>query len=187
MSNTVIVLVVLALVLGIGIVLYNRLVAGRNAVQNAFRQIDVQLKRRLDLIPNLVESVKGYMKFEQETLEKVIQARNAALKAGSTEEVFAANAALGQATKGLFGLMESYPELKAQGNVAQLMEELASTENRIAFARQHYNDMVNAQNDRIQQFPGNLLAGPFGFRQEVYWELDEAEKAIAAAPPKVSL
>lgn len=186
MSSMLIVLAVVAAAAGIAVVLYNRLVAGRNAVQNAFRQIDVQLKRRLDLIPNLVESVKGYMKFEQDTLEKVVQARNAALKAGSTEEVFAANAALGQATRGLFGLMEAYPDLKTQGNVAQLMEELATTENKIAFARQHYNDMVNAQNDRVQQFPSNLLATPFGFSTELYWELEEAEKTAALAAPKVA-
>lgn len=177
------ILVFLALV---AVVIYNGLVAGRNAVRNAFKQIDIQLKRRLDLIPNLVETVKGYMKFEQETLQKVIQARQAALQAGSPSEVFAANATLGQATRGLFGLMEAYPDLKAQSNIANLMEELAATENKISFARQHYNDMVNAQNDRAQQFPGNLLAGRFGFQTEVLWELDESEKAAAHTAPKVA-
>lgn len=186
MTETLVLVGILVLVVVVGILIYNGLVAGRNAVQNAFKQIDIQLKRRLDLIPNLVETVKGYMKFEQETLQQVIQARQAALQAGSPSEVFAANATLGQATRGLFGLMEAYPDLKAQGNVAALMEELAATENKISFARQHYNDMVNAQNNRIQQFPGNLLAGRFGFQAEVFWELDESEKAAAHTAPKVA-
>lgn len=186
MTETYVVVGILAFIAIVVIVIYNGLVAGRNAVQNAFKQIDIQLKRRLDLIPNLIETVKGYMKFEQETLQKVIQARQAALQAGSPSEVFAANATLGQATRGLFGLMEAYPELKAQMNVATLMEELAATENKISFARQHYNDMVNAQNDRIQQFPGNLLAGRFNFKAEVFWEVDESEKAAVLAAPKVA-
>ncbi|MGC2854617.1 LemA family protein [Novispirillum sp. DQ9] len=187
MATSTLVLIAVAVLAGLWLVVtYNRLVSGRNAVDNAFKQIDIQLKRRLDLIPNLVESVRGFMRHESETLEKVIRARNAAMSAATVEETFAANAVLGQATHRLFGLAEAYPDLKAQAGFSRLMEELAGTENKIAFARQHYNDSATSQNDRVQHFPANLVANAFGFRPAPLWELDEAEKAAAQAAPAVS-
>jgi LemA protein len=178
--------VIVALIIGIpliGIVLYNRLVGLRNQVRNAWRQIDVQLKRRHDLIPNLVEVVKDYMSYEQETLEKVIQARSRAVSAGSPEEAIAAEGILTGALGKLFALMENYPDLKANENVSRLMEELSATENKISFSRQFYNDSVMALNNGVEVFPSNIIAGLFGFRQATYFEVAEAE----AATPKVDL
>jgi LemA protein len=178
--------VIVALIIGIpliGIVLYNRLVGLRNQVRNAWRQIDVQLKRRHDLIPNLVEVVKDYMSYEQETLEKVIQARSRAVSAGSPEEAIAAEGILTGALGKLFALMENYPDLKANENVSRLMEELSATENKISFSRQFYNDSVMALNNGVEVFPSNIVAGLFGFRQATYFEVAEAE----AATPKVDL
>lgn len=156
--------------------LYNRLVALRNQVRNAWRQIDVQLKRRYDLIPNLVEVAKDYMSYEQETLRQVIEARNRAVSASSPEGTIAAEQELGGALGRLFALMENYPDLKANVQVARLMEELTSTENRIAFSRQHYNDSVMALNNAVESFPSNLIAGPFGFHKEPYFEVAEPER-----------
>jgi LemA protein len=178
--------VIVALIIGIpliGIALYNRLVGLRNQVKNAWRQIDVQLKRRHDLIPNLVEVVKDYMSYEQETLEKVIQARSRAVSAGSPEEAIAAEGILTGALGKLFALMENYPDLKANENVSRLMEELSATENKISFSRQFYNDSVMALNNGVEVFPSNIIAGLFGFRQATYFEVAEAE----AATPKVDL
>jgi LemA protein len=171
----------LAVILGVVVVvallcigIYNSLVSLRNRYQNAFAQIDVQLKRRYDLIPNLVETAKGYMKHERETLEAVIAARNVAYRAGeqaaahpgeprAMRDLTSAEAQLGGAIGRLFALAESYPDLKANQNMLSLQEELSSTENKIAFARQSYNDAVMRYNTKREQFPAVLLAGTFGF------------------------
>ncbi len=163
---------------------YNGLVALKNTVKNAWSQIDVQLKRRHDLIPNLVEACKGYMKFEQATLEKVIQARSMAMNAQGIANTAEAENMLTGALKSLFALTENYPDLKANTNVKQLMEELASTENKITFARQYYNDSVMRYNTRIQQIPANIVAGIGGFTAEVFFEItDASERAV----PKVDI
>jgi LemA protein len=175
-----------ALIVLFVVFLYNALVAGRNQVEAAWRQIDVQLKRRHDLVPNLVESVKGYMGHERDTLEAVIKARNAAVAAasgGSREGQIQAETALGGMLGRLFALAESYPNLKANENVMQLQEELTSTENRIGFARQHYNDSVMAQNTRVESFPAVLVAGALGFAKHPYFEAGEEDKAV----PQVKL
>ena len=151
--------------------IYNGLVTLRNQVRNAWQQIGVQLKRRHDLIPNLVEVVKDYMGYEQETLDKVIRARNQALSATGVQGTAAAEGALTGALRSLFAVVEAYPQLKANENVSRLQEELTSTENRIAFARQFYNDMVMRYNTRIQVFPSNLLASFFGVKDEAYFEI----------------
>jgi LemA protein len=150
---------------------------------NGFSQIDVQLKRRHDLIPNLVETVKGYMKFEQETLEKVISARNLALKASSVAEKANAETQITTALNGLFAVAEAYPDLKSSSNMLQLQEELSSTENKIAFARQYYNDIVTRYNTRIETFPASIFAGAGGFKER---ELFEIEDPAQREPVKVS-
>lgn len=156
--------------------IYNGLVRARNEVRNMWSQIDVQLKRRHDLIPNIVETVKGYARHEEGTLEKVIQARNQALQAKGVQQVGAAEAALGSAMTGLFGLAESYPDLKANENFLALQEELTSTENRIGFARQAYNDSAMRYNNKREVFPASLVAG--GFESAEMFEIsDEAERA----------
>jgi LemA protein len=172
--------VIVAIIIGVplwGVAIYNGLVGLRNQVKNAWRQIDVQLKRRHDLIPNLVEVVKDYMSYEQETLEKVIQARNQAVSASTPEATIAAEGILGGAMGKLFALMENYPDLKANENVSRLMEELSATENKISFSRQFYNDSVMALNNGVESFPANILAGMFGFRQATYFEVPETETA----------
>ena len=178
--------VLVGIIIGVpllGILFYNRLVGLNNQVKNAWRQIDVQLKRRHDLIPNLVEVVKDYMSYEQETLQKVIQARTQAVSARNPEEAIAAEGVLGGALGKLFALMENYPDLKANENVARLMEELSATENKISFSRQFYNDSVMALNNSVQSFPSNIVAGMFGFREATYFEVPETETAV----PKVDL
>lgn len=190
---------VLALVLVIGFLFwmamaYNRLVSYRNRFKNAFAQIDVQLTRRYDLIPNLVETAKGYMKHERETLEAVIDARNQAASAarqaaGSPEDANAiqqlmgAEGVLSGAMGRLFAVMESYPDLKANQNMMQLSEELTSTENRIAFARQAFNDAVTHYNTARESVPTNFVAGAFGFRRGELLEIEEPQKREA---PQVS-
>ena len=176
MKVIVILLVVLAVIVLWIIIAYNRLVQLRNRVKNAWAQIDVQLKRRHDLIPNLVETAKGYMKYERETLEKVIQARNVAMAAQGVAAKAEAENQLTQTLKSLFALAEAYPDLKANQNMLQLQEELTSTENRIAFARQHYNDSTMSYNNAIQMFPSNLIAGMFRFQALEFFAAPEAER-----------
>ena len=170
------------------IAIYNSLVTKRVACDNAWSQIDVQLKRRYDLIPNLIETVKGYAKHEQQTLENVITARNRAIAVSSGDVAAHAQAEsqLSGALRQLFALSESYPDLKDNQNFAQLQEELTSTENRISFARQHYNDSVGSYNAAIQQIPANFVAGFGDFPPKQFFELDAAEAAAVKAAPKVS-
>jgi LemA protein len=176
------VLVVLVVLAVWAVAIYNGLVGFSNQIRNAFSQIDVQLQRRYDLIPNLVETAKGYMKYERETLEAVIAARNTALAAAkkaaanpdaaAVHELQGAEAALGGLLTKFFALSEAYPDLKANQNMAQLQEELASTENRVAFARQAYNDAVMNYNIKRESFPNSLLATPFGFKPIEQWLAD---------------
>jgi len=163
------------------IALYNRLVVLRNRVDNAWAQIDVQLKRRYDLIPNIVETVKGYASHEKGTFEAVIQARSAAMSAQGVAAQGEAENMLTGTLKSLFALAEAYPDLKANQNFMQLQEELTNTEGKIAYARQFYNDSVMSFNTAIQTFPANLLAGMFGFTAREYFEIE----AAAAEAPKV--
>ena len=163
--------VVLALVL-----LYNRLVTLRNRVQNAWAQVDVQLRRRYDLIPNLVETVKGYATHERETFEAVTNARARAQAAQGPAEQAQAEGILGQALGRLFAVAEDYPDLQADENFRELQDELAETENRIAVSRQVYNDTVLTYNNAIQTIPGLLVAGPLGFTQRAFFEAEEATR-----------
>ena len=178
---------ILAAIVFWGIGIYNRLINERNRVKNAFAQIDVQLTRRYDLIPNLVEAVKGYIKHERETLEAVITARNAASSSLAAAKVDPANAqaikelgasegALAGALGRLFALSEAYPDLKANQNMMQLQEELASTENKVAFSRQAFNDSVLQYNNSAQNFPNNVIAGFFRFELASFLEIDTEEK-----------
>ena len=163
--------------------MYNGLVRGRNQVDNAWSQIDVQLKRRHDLIPNLVETVKGYMDHEKDVLESVIKARQMAIAADSVEGTAQAENMLTGALKDLFALSEAYPDFKANTNMQTLQEELSSTENKIAFARQHHNDSVTSYNNKLETFPSNLIANTFNFRPKYLFEVDSlAERE----PVKVS-
>ncbi|MEK6779366.1 MAG: LemA family protein [Candidatus Deferrimicrobiota bacterium] len=160
---------------------YNRLVRLRNQLTNAWHQIEVQLKRRYDLIPNLVEVVKDYMSYEQETLTKVIEARGAALSAKGTAAQAKAENVLTESLKSLFAVVENYPELKANQNVASLQEELTGTENKISFARQYYNDSVMTYNNTIQSIPSNVIASVFDFRPSEYFEAGEEARAVPKA------
>lgn len=164
------VLLVVAAVVILGVVLYNRLVQLRNRVDNAWAQVDVQLKRRYDLIPNVVETVKGYASHERETLEAVVEARNAAQAAEGPEAQAEAENMLTGALRRLFALAESYPELRAAPNFAELQTQLAETENRIAVARQIYNDSVLTYNNAVQTVPTNLVAGMTGFKIRPFFE-----------------
>ena len=168
---------VVVLLLIAAVVLYNRLVSLRNRVENAWAQVDVQLKRRYDLIPNLVETVKGYAAHERGTFEAVTEARAAAQGARTPAEAGQAEGILSQALGRLFAVAEAYPELQADENFRQLQSELAETENRIAVSRQVYNDTVLTFNNAIQTFPGVVIAGPFGFSAREFFETDEAERA----------
>lgn len=169
---------VIAVLVVLVVVLYNGLVRDRNRVDNAWSQVDVQLKRRYDLIPNVVETVKGYATHEQETFERVIQARNAAQAAqGPAEQAEAENFLTG-ALRQLFALAEAYPELRATENFQQLQTELSETENRIAVSRQIYNDTVLSYNNRVQQVPTNIVASMFGFDTREFFDAgDQAEEA----------
>ena len=170
-------LVLLLVVLAVGVVgIFNRLVTLRNRVDNAWSQIDVQLKRRYDLIPNLVETVKGYAAHEKETLERVISARNAAMSAQTVGEHSEAENVLSGTLKSLFALAENYPDLKANQNFMMLQEELSGTESKIAYARQFYNDSVMTYNTSQQTFPSNVVAGMFGHSPRDYFEIEEAAK-----------
>lgn len=151
---------------------YNALVRGRNRIEGAWAQIDVQLQRRHDLIPNLIETVKGYATHEREVFEKVTQARSQAIGATGVANQAQAENAITSALKSLFAVAEAYPELKANQNFLALQEELSGTEGRIAYARQFYNDSVLAYNTKIQTFPTNLISGPFGFKVREYFETE---------------
>jgi LemA protein len=164
---------------------YNGLVARKLETGNAWSQISVQLQRRHDLIPNLVETVKGYAHHEQDTLQKVIQARNQAVSATSVPDKVQAENQLTAAMRGLLAVAEAYPDLKANQNFLALQEELTATENRIGFARQHYNDAVGQFNQALMQFPGNIVAGMFGFKPAEFFNLDPAEAAAVKQVPKV--
>jgi LemA protein len=169
----IVVIVIVVLLAGYLWVTYNGLVALRQRIENAWAQIDVQLRRRYDLIPNLVETVKGYASHEKETLERVVQARNAAMSAEGTQQQAQAENVVTGALRQLFALSEAYPDLKANQSFLALQEELTGTEGRIAYARQFFNDMVLKFNTKIQSFPANLIAGRFGFTERDYFEADE--------------
>jgi LemA protein len=175
------VLIVLALVVLV-VALYNRLVRFRNRVDNAWAQIEVQLKRRWDLIPNLVETVRGYASHERETFEAVTAARTRAQQAQTPAETAQAEGILGAALGRLFALAEAYPELQADENFRQLQSEIAETENRVAVSRQVYNDSVLTYNNSIQTFPGLVIAGPFGFTAREFFEVEEVAQR---EPPRV--
>ncbi|OGP77073.1 MAG: hypothetical protein A2Z40_01295 [Deltaproteobacteria bacterium RBG_19FT_COMBO_60_16] len=160
---------------------YNRLVRLRNQIQNAWHQIEVQLKRRHDLIPNLVEVVKDYMTYEQETLTRVVEARGTAVSAKGAAAQAEAENALTESLKSLFAVAENYPDLKANQNVASLQEELTGTENKISFARQYYNDSVMTYNNTIQSIPSNVIASVFDFRPSEYFTAGEEDKAVPKA------
>lgn len=173
-------IVVIVVVIALAIVgIYNRLVVLRNRVDNSWSQIDVQLKRRYDLIPNLVNTVKGYATHESSVFEKVTEARAAAINAQGVEAQAQAENMLSSALKSLFAVAEAYPDLKANQNFLDLQAQLADTENKIAYSRQFYNDSVMTFNTATQTFPNNVLAGMFGFKQRAYFE---AEPAAATAP-----
>lgn len=155
------------------IIIFNRLVALRQNAQNAWAQIDVQLQRRYDLIPNLVETVKAFMAHEQETLMRVTEARNRALQASGVKEKAAADSAVSSALMNLFAVSEAYPELRSSENMLSLQEELKSTENKVSFARQYHNDAVTLYNTAIEQFPSSLIAGAFRFRARELFEVDD--------------
>ena len=172
-------IVVLAVV---AMVIYNGLVKLRNRVENAWSQIDVQLQRRHDLIPNLVETVKGYASHEKETLDAVISARSAAMGAQGPAAQAGAENMLTGALKSLFALSEAYPDLKANTNFLELQEALQTTEDKVSYSRQFYNDAVMIYNTKIQTVPSNIFAGMFGFKEREYFEAEEGGRAV----PKVS-
>ncbi|GGL51520.1 LemA family protein [Sporolactobacillus putidus] len=178
---TIIIIAVIAIIVIYFIVSYNGLVKYRNWVQESFSQIDVQLKRRHDLIPNLVETVKGYAKHERETLSRVIEARNQ-LISGTPQQRIEADNQIEGALKSIFALAESYPDLKANQNFLQLQEELATTENKVAYSRQLYNKTVKDYNIKRESFPTNLLAGMFGFKKEELLTIPETDRDV----PKVT-
>ena len=180
-----IILGAMALLIVVIVIIYNGLVGKRVETQNAWAQIDVQLKRRYDLIPNLVETVKGYATHEKETFEKVVQARTAAMNATNVGDKAAAENQLSGTLKTLFAVAEAYPELKANQNFLALQEELTATENRIGFTRQHYNDVVSIYNSTLQKFPAVLIGPMMGFHSAEFFTLDPAEAAAARQAPKV--
>ena len=172
-----IILGVVVLILIIIIAIYNGLVRLKNQIENAWAQIDVQLKRRNDLIPNLIETVKGYAKHEKTVFEEITKARTAMMSAQTPAQKAKASNALSDTLKSLFAVAENYPTLKANENFMQLQEELSGTENKIAYSRQNYNDMVMMFNMRIQVFPNNMFASMFNFTKKDMFKVDEAEKA----------
>jgi LemA protein len=174
----IIVIVLVVLIVGYLILAYNGLVRKRNQVENGWSQIDVQLKRRRDLIPNLVETVKGYAAHERETLDAVIRARNAAATPHTPAEQAQAENVLSGALRQLFALGEAYPDLKANQNFLELQEELTATEGRIAYARQFYNDAVLAYNNGIEQFPTVIIAKMFNFDRREYFQVDEGAREL---------
>lgn len=187
MTSFLIFLAIIAAVIFYAISIYNSLINLRNRVKNAFAQIDVQLTRRHDLIPNLVEAVKGYMKHERETLDAVIKARNSAVSsldaakadpsnAAAIQQLGKSEGALGAALGRLFALSEAYPDLKANQNMMQFQEELSSTENKVAFSRQAFNDAVLSYNNQAENFPNNVIAGMFSFELASFLEIETPEK-----------
>jgi LemA protein len=182
MNTTYVVLGVIALAVIFGITQYNKLIRLNVSVDEAFAQIEVQLKRRSDLIPNLVETVKGYASHEKEAFEKVVAARAKATSATGVHDVAAADGALTQALRGLLAVAEAYPDLKASANFLQLQDELATTENKVAFSRQFYNDSVRSLNQTIKTFPGNLFGGVAKVNEHEFYEVEDPQDRNA---PKV--
>ncbi len=183
MGGLIILLLIIAVVAVAAVGVYNGLIIARNRCDNSWAQVDVQLRRRYDLIPNLVETVKGYAKHEREVFEKVTQARTSAINAGTVKDQAQAENMLNGALKTLFAVAENYPELKANQNFLQLQEELSGTESKIAYARQFYNDMVMKFNQKQQVFPASIIANMFGFKEKEYFEIEEP---AAKEPVKVS-
>jgi LemA protein len=177
----IVILAIIVILLIWVVMTYNGLVRLRNRVENAWAQIDVQLKRRIDLIPNLVETVKGYASHERDTLEAVVQARNASIAASGPQQEAQANNQLTGALRQLFALSEAYPDLKANQNFLGLQEELTATEGRVAYARQFYNDSVLKYNTKIQSFPAVVMAGAMKYKQREYFEAEESAREV----PKV--
>ena len=173
-------IVVLAAI--IVILIFNSLISSKNRVENAWSQIDVQLKRRYELIPNLVETVKGYAKYEQATFQKITEARTRMMNAKSVKDTAQADNMLSGALKSLFAVAEAYPDLKANQNFLNLQDELSGTENKIAYSRQFYNEAVLMYNNAIQQFPGSMVAGMMAFKQKEYYEVEPGSRQ----PVKVS-
>jgi len=183
MGSLIIILAIIAFLIFFVVSMYNSLIRLRNQVKNAWSQIDVQLKRRHDLIPNLIEAVKGYMVHERETLQNITNARSQAMTATSVEDKAKAETKLTDAMTKFNIVVENYPDLKANQNFLSLQEELSSTENKISFSRQNYNDQVLYYNNKIEMFPSNILAGMFNFVKEAFFEVeDKGERAV----PKVS-
>lgn len=172
----IVVIVILILLVLFVVSIYNGLVVARNKVRDQFSQIDIQLKKRFDLIPNLVETVKGYTKHESETLEKVIQARNGYMEAKSEAEKLEASKEVSRGIASIFALAESYPELKANTNFLDLQEQLKSVEDKIGYARQFYNDSVLMYNNKIEMFPSNVVASLFRFEKSKFFEVEDEER-----------
>lgn len=172
----IVVLVIVVLLVLWVIATYNSLVTFRNRVKDAWSQIDVQLKRRFDLIPNLVETVKGYTKHESETLENVVKARNTYMSATLPEDQMKADGELTKAISKLFALAENYPDLKANTNFTDLQNQLNETENKIAMSRQFYNDIVMQYNNKVEMVPSNIIANMFHFKKETFFEADKTER-----------
>ena len=183
MGAFVVLLIIIGVVVVAAIGIYNGLIIARNRCDNSWAQVDVQLRRRYDLIPNLVETVKGYAKHEREVFEKVTQARTSAINAGTVKDQAQAENMLSGALKTLFAVAENYPDLKANQNFLQLQEELSGTESKIAYARQFYNDMVMKYNQKQQVFPASIIANMFNFKEKEYFEIEEP---AAKEPVKVS-
>ncbi len=183
MAAFLILIVILAVLVFVGVGIFNNLVVLRKRCDSGWAQIDVQLKRRYDLIPNLVETAKGYLKHEREVLENVTKARQQAIDVSGVKAQAQAENVLTGALRQLFAVAEAYPDLKANQNMLALQEELSSTENKIAFARQHYNDVVQDYNTRIEQVPANIFATMFNFKPREFFEV---ENPVEKEPPKVS-
>ena len=179
MQGIIVVIVIAVIIILWWIATYNSLVGLKLKMKNAWAQIDVQLKRRYDLIPNLVETVKGYAAHEKETFERVVKARQMGIDASTVKDQAAAENMITEALKSVFALAEAYPQLKANENFMMLQEELAGTESKIAYARQHFNDMVMLFNTRIQMFPSSIVAGATGFKIEDFFEVEDATQREA--------
>lgn len=181
MVGGIICLIILVIIVGFIIVTYNELVRMRNSVKNSFAQIDTQLQRRFDLIPNLVETVKGFATHEKELLENVTASRSGYMSAGSNGEKLEMNNRLTSSLRSLFAVAENYPELKSNVNFLQLQDELSEAEDKVAYARQFYNDAVTIYNNKLQMIPSNIVAAMFGFTEEALFDMDDEAKEV----PKV--